>query len=67
MSNEEIYQLQDFALLKGWLGALEEALDSGVMPKTFGVYYDEAVALSQLRIGSLLAERGISVPDSEKE
>ncbi len=67
MGSEEIYQLQDFALLKSWLGSLEEALETGVMPKTFAVYHDESILRTQLRIGNLLAERGISVPNSEKE
>lgn len=67
MSNEEINQLQDLVLLKSWLGAVEEALETGVMPKCFAVYSDESIVGAELRIGSLLAKRGIKVPLSEQE
>ena len=67
MSNEEMNQLQDFALLKSWLGSLEDALETGVMPKNFAVFQDEGLCRTLLRIGSLLSERGIEVPYSEME
>lgn len=65
--NDILCVAQDYALLQSWILALEDALETKKMQKTFLLFNDEFNSEITQRVGSLLRDFGIDVPDSESE
>lgn len=67
MENDKTIELiQDALSLKSSLLVIEEALESGIYPKTFLLYNDEFIYKAMSDIAKLMKEKyGIKVPDSE--
>lgn len=57
---------QDQRSLVSALLVIQEALETGVMPKSFLIYNDESIGKTMSHIASLMKEKyNIKVPDSE--
>lgn len=63
---EAIFQLQDAQSLKSALLQIQDALETGYMPKSFTIWNDDFVSTTMSHICGILKEKyGIKVPDSE--
>lgn len=65
--NDVISIVQDYASLQGWILALEDALETKKMQKTFFLFNDVFNTEITQKIGSLLKEYGVDVPESESD
>lgn len=66
MEKETIECVQDTQSLKGALLVIEEALETGVLPKSFILYNDTWIDEVMSRIAEVMRTKyGIKVPDSE--
>lgn len=64
--NEVLASVQDQKSLMGALLVIEEALETGVWPKSFLLYNDEWITHIMCGIARIAKEKyGIKVPDSE--
>lgn len=64
--SEAISQFQDAQGMKSALLLIQEALDTGVMPKSFLIFNDDFVSTTMNNITMLLRDKyNIQVPDSE--